>query len=116
MHGLPGINFYFTFYTANRDLIVFSLTWRSSSFTFVFWFFPFNRLKSRKVEENADHKTQHRGQEIESVPGGYIPTQETKQRECWKNVPAIVRDFDSRVHGQSSNSRNRASYRQGSIS
>jgi hypothetical protein len=44
-----------------------------------------------------------RGPKKIPVPGGYIPTQETKQRECWKNVPAIVGDFDSRVHGQSSN-------------
>ena len=36
------------------------------------------------------------------MPGGYIPTLETKQRECWKVYPRLTRDFDSRVHGQPS--------------
>ena len=36
------------------------------------------------------------------MPGGYMPTLETKQRECWKVYPRLTRDFDSRVHGQPS--------------
>ena len=39
---------------------------------------------------------------ILTMPGGYIPTLETKQRECWKVYPRLTRDFDSRVHGQPS--------------
>ena len=37
------------------------------------------------------------------VPGGYIPTLETKQRECWKFLDSPLNsEIDSRVHGQPS--------------
>ena len=37
------------------------------------------------------------------LPGGYIPTLETKQRECWKSCYSRLNlEFDSRVHGQPS--------------
>ena len=32
------------------------------------------------------------------MPGGYIPTQETKQRECWKfDTRDVNSEFESRV-------------------
>ena len=35
------------------------------------------------------------------VPGGYVPTLETKQRECWKLRDSRLNPkFDSRVHGK----------------
>ena len=38
-----------------------------------------------------------------SLPGAYIPTLETKQRECWKFLDWWLNsEFDSRVHGQPS--------------
>jgi len=40
-----------------------------------------------------------------SLPGAYIPTLETKQRECWKFLDWWLNsEFDSRVHGQPSHS------------
>ena len=38
------------------------------------------------------------------VPGGYIPTLETKQRECWKfKTRGVNSEFDSRVSVRPSN-------------
>ena len=38
------------------------------------------------------------------MPGGYIPTQETKQRECWKfETRDVNSEFESRVSVQPSN-------------
>jgi hypothetical protein len=35
------------------------------------------------------------------VPGGYIPTLVSKQRECWKlRDSRLTSEFKSRVHGQ----------------
>ena len=39
-----------------------------------------------------------------SMPGGYIPTLETKQRECWKfETRDVNSEFESRVSVQPSN-------------
>ena len=55
-----------------------------------------------RIEWVVDSVTQPPRHHPIPMPGGYIPTLETKQRECWKVYPRLTRDFDSRVHGQPS--------------
>ena len=60
----------------------------------------------RKRRETKRLKKERKGSRLLEwfVPGGYIPTLETKQRECWKfKTRGVNSEFDSRVSVRPSN-------------
>ena len=79
------------------------MSWRFHHHVFIFlWDFMMNAFVA-KLRQPCD-AFRHFHLSSFSVPGGYIPTLETKQRECWKfETRDVNSEFESRVSVQPSN-------------